>query len=425
MTLAQNPRLRLFTLSVLYLAQGIPTGFVAIALAAYLAQQGASVAGIAALLAVSWLPWGFKVLYGPLLDRFTASPMGRRRPWMVVAQTGMALTLGLMLFTPGLESDVMLLAGMMFVHNLFGALQDVATDTLAVDLLEEHERGRANGFMWSGKIFGMALGGAGLGTVLSYAGLRPALGLMMGFLLLVMLVPLLVRERPGDRRLAWFTASGPAPEAPAPPMRELLASVRRAFRGPVAVAVGVLALVASLPTRMMVTLGPVFAVQRVGWTDAEFTQFAGGPGLLAGVVGALAAGWLVDKVGHRRVIGGTIAAIFLFFSAFALAEPWWQASAVVVPFLLLGVLLDMTLKISLVALFMHVSRSRVAATQFTVYVTLGNLCNVLGSAVVVPLDAWLDYRGIFFCAAAFTVVTLVLLRWVPSRHVVPGQVAPA
>ncbi|MDX1548263.1 MAG: MFS transporter, partial [Rhodothermales bacterium] len=202
MTLAENPRLRQFFLSALYLAQGVPTGFVAIALAAFLAQQGASVAEIAALLAVTWLPWGCKVLYGPVLDRYAGSAMGRRRPWMLVAQGGMALTLCAMLATPGLDETLWLLAAMMFVHNLFGALLDVATDAAAVDLLGVQERGRANGLMWTGKLAGLALGGAGLGTVLAYAGLRPALALMLAFLVLTMTLPLLVRERPGDRRLA-------------------------------------------------------------------------------------------------------------------------------------------------------------------------------------------------------------------------------
>lgn len=417
MTLAENPRLRQFFLSALYLAQGVPTGFVAIALAAFLAQQGASVGEIAALLAVTWLPWGCKVLYGPVLDRYAGSAMGRRRPWMLVAQGGMALTLGAMLALPGLDETLWLLAAMMFIHNLFGALLDVATDAAAVDLLGVQERGRANGLMWTGKLAGLALGGAGLGTVLAYAGLRPALALMLAFLLLTVLLPLLVRERPGDRRLARLAATPAVAGGTPQSFRHLLAVVRRLFREPATLVVALLALLAALPTRMMVTLGPVFAVQRVGWTDAEFTQFAGGPALLAGVAGALLGGWLVDRVGHRRVVAGTLAAIALFFMAIVASEPWWTKTAVVVPLLLFGIFFDMTLKIALVALFMQVTRVRVAATQFTIFVALSNLCNALGGAVVVPLDHWFDYRGIFAFAAVFALLTLVLVRYTPARAV--------
>lgn len=42
--------------------------------------------------------------------------------------------------------------------------------------------------------------------------------------------------------------------------------------------------------------------------------------------------------------------------------------------------------------------------------TLGNMSNVLGSVVIIPLEALFDYQTIFFCAAGFNVVTLGLLR---------------
>ncbi|MGI9174574.1 MAG: MFS transporter, partial [Rhodothermales bacterium] len=60
MNLSDRPRLRMLTLCALYLVQGIPTGFVTITLAAFLAERGASAAQIATFVAVGWLPWGVK-----------------------------------------------------------------------------------------------------------------------------------------------------------------------------------------------------------------------------------------------------------------------------------------------------------------------------------------------------------------------------
>ena len=87
--LSESRRLRFFSFAVFYLAQGLPIGLISIALPAYLAEQGASAGQIASFLAISGLPWGFKLLAGPVMDRFTYLPMGRRRPWVVSAQFGL------------------------------------------------------------------------------------------------------------------------------------------------------------------------------------------------------------------------------------------------------------------------------------------------------------------------------------------------
>ena len=90
MTLQESKRLRQLTLCLLYLAQGIPWGFVVFTLSTFLTEQGLSPEQTGKLVAISILPWTFKWLWGPLIDGLGASPMGRRRPWILAAQAGMA-----------------------------------------------------------------------------------------------------------------------------------------------------------------------------------------------------------------------------------------------------------------------------------------------------------------------------------------------
>ena len=79
--LAEDRPLRLLTLCGLYVAQGIPWGFVTVTFAAWLAApaQGMTTEQIGPILAVATLPWSFKFLWGPLMDRYTIASMGRRR----------------------------------------------------------------------------------------------------------------------------------------------------------------------------------------------------------------------------------------------------------------------------------------------------------------------------------------------------------
>ena len=50
---------------------------------------------------------------------------------------------------------------MIFAHTVFNALQNVAVDGLAIDLLDRSERGKASGMMYGAKYLGGAAGSAG------------------------------------------------------------------------------------------------------------------------------------------------------------------------------------------------------------------------------------------------------------------------
>ena len=89
LTLLDSPRVRYLTGAMMYFAQGIPQGLLGIAIPAWLVSQGVSAADIGSYLAVIILPWVFKLLSGPLMDRFGFQPMGRRRPWVLAAQLGL------------------------------------------------------------------------------------------------------------------------------------------------------------------------------------------------------------------------------------------------------------------------------------------------------------------------------------------------
>ena len=81
--LAENSRTRYAAGSSMYFAQGIPYGLMNIAVPAWLASQGVGAGQIASFLAIIILPWAFKLLSGPLMDRYQFLPMGRRRPWVL------------------------------------------------------------------------------------------------------------------------------------------------------------------------------------------------------------------------------------------------------------------------------------------------------------------------------------------------------
>ena len=209
-SLVENQFRRYVSLSILYTAQGLPAGFTGVVYPAYLYVSGYGPAEVATMWAVIALPWTFKFLYGPIVDSVQAPSYGLRRPWILFAQTGMAVTLGVLLFIPDLAASIETVTLILFVHNLFSSLQDVSVDALAVDILQPDEVAKANGFMFAAKRVGIIASGAGLGSLVAEFGIKSAILIQLPLLLIIMALPLFLRERPGDRLFPWekYDSSG-------------------------------------------------------------------------------------------------------------------------------------------------------------------------------------------------------------------------
>ena len=152
--------------SSMYFAQGIPYGLMNIAVPAWLASQGIGPGQIASFLAIIILPWAFKLLSGPLMDRYQFLPMGRRRPWVLGAQLGMTLSFFSLVLVDNPAEQIGLLMMLGLFINVFAATQDVAVDGMAIDVTPVDEQGRLNGFMVFGKAIGWGITSAVTGTML-------------------------------------------------------------------------------------------------------------------------------------------------------------------------------------------------------------------------------------------------------------------
>lgn len=418
MNLSDNPRVRLAILCALYVAQGIPFGFVTITLKAYLTERGLGVAEIGNILAMTTWPWAFKWVWGPVIDRFQFLPMGRRRPWILLAQTFMALTIGMMIAIPDLVVGVATLTWMVLLHNIFGSLQDVSVDALAVDLLKEHERGKANGMMYGSSYFGSFIGGAGMGAVLSRYDLRVAMVLQIVMLLGIMLLPLLLRERAGERLLPWTKGRGMAPAGvqSASSLRALFASLAKAFSLRSTLLGAALAVGVKIAAGVLSAVAVVLFIQELHWTRDDLIRVEGGYGVWLGLAGSIAGGFLADRVGPKRLAGIATVLLGMTWIGFSFAQPLWPSKPFVITVILVEVSLISVLSVSLFALFMGISWPVVAATQFTAYMALLNLSQTFGAKLAGPLSRWMSVSEIYLCAGIFQLGLVVLLAFIDPHQ---------
>ncbi|HET9645534.1 MAG TPA: MFS transporter [Burkholderiaceae bacterium] len=130
---------RLFVVALLGFASGLPLALTGQAMQAWLSMEGLDIATIGFLSLVG-MPYTFKFLWAPLMDRFELPWLGRRRGWLVLTQFALAGALLLMAgISPGTATRAFALLAV--VVAFISASQDVVIDAYRTDLLHTSERG--------------------------------------------------------------------------------------------------------------------------------------------------------------------------------------------------------------------------------------------------------------------------------------------
>ena len=111
---------------------------------AWLRSNGVDLATIGLFSLVS-LPYTWKFLWSPIMDRFAPPFLGRRRGWALITQVGLLISIGMLgVFDPGQSLSV--IVGVVFAVALFSASQDIVIDAYRRELLADDELGTGNSF---------------------------------------------------------------------------------------------------------------------------------------------------------------------------------------------------------------------------------------------------------------------------------------
>lgn len=425
--LLASSRGRLVAFFLLYVVEGIPLGFTATALAAQMRRQGLGPEAIGLFVASLYLPWSWKWLMGPLVDLAPGRRFGGRRGWIVGCQVGMAATLAAAAFVD-FQTSLGWFTAVVFLHNACAATMDVAIDAVACRTLPADERGAASGWMFAGAYLGNAVGGAGVLFLLPYLPLQATFLLVAGMILAVTAtVSWRVREN---------LPAAIAPDAaatPGPAFRRSLADfgayLGRAFsalfgsKGAraatlfTALPTGAYALGLALQSNLAVELGmsdPQIGV--LGFWSAA-----------ASALGCIGGGRLSDRFGRRRMLCAYVVLASLPTLALAgalhsagrimpaagaggaaaadgLLSAFWGASLVFSLFhgLMYG---------ARTALVMDLCDPRIAATQFTLSMSLMNFSIATAAWWQGIAAARLGYPNTLLLDAALGFVCLLPLAW--------------
>ena len=410
--LTDNALTRYITFSALYIAQGIPEGITFFAIPAWLAMNGKTAMEIAAYVGVIGIPWSFKIIIAPLMDRFTFLAMGRKRPWVILGQLGLIISflcIGLV------EDPLNNLSGLMavgFFISFFGAFQDVATDGMAVDVIPENEQARANGLMWGTKIIGTSAALMAGTWLINNFGLATAISSLSIVVATIMFFPIYFRERPGEKTMPW-TAGKVSPDSQQTQLKSwknIFKSLYKVVRLKSSLVFALGVFVVSLMFGLIDTLLPIFSIQELGWTNSYFSNVFSITTVIGGFLGMFIGGYLVDYFGKIRMLSVYLFCITLLIAVFASFSNLWSNNLIIYTFILSYYTLYTFLCIAVFASAMHLCWKTVAATQFTLYMALSNMGRAAGAAMLGVLKTNFSWEIVFLIIAIMPVIMVILIQ---------------
>lgn len=419
LTLSQRRPLRYGTFFYLYVMQGLPSGFALTAVTNYLAAEGITPQALGSFGAIVGLPWGFKFVWGPLVDRFQTSAMGRRRPWVLAAQL-MALiaSCGILLIGDPV-ADFSTLAIAFALHGVFASLQDVSVDALAISTVPVAERGRVNAFMKGGMVVGQAIGAAGLAYLIRNGGFHLAAAIQAIILFAFTVLTFFIREQPDDaflslRRQPTNTTTTPGDRLTTPPdwsFGPLLRTLIRAVLSPRPLLVfGAIALV-FIGERLFQRAFHIHLIQEMGWTDTAVSVLSGTYGTLLAVTLALLGGWLADVVSVQRMLLGTTLGMALLHIGYSLAAPYWTDPTVATVGLVVRQSLEPIFSIAALPMLMSLCQRGIEGSQFAFYMAISNQADVVGIFLAGQLQPLVTTPTLGLGCGLLMLVAVLLLRW--------------
>lgn len=391
-------------------ASGLPLFILITLVPAWLRSEQVDLKSIG-FFALIQLPYTWKFLWSPLLDRYALSALGRRRSWMLLAQTLLLISIpALGLFQP--KMDLWAIAYLAVAISLFSATADIAIDAFRREILTDAELGLGNAVHVNAyRIAGLIPGSLSLVLAdhMSWANVYLITAM---FMLPGIVMTMLVREpaqslaRPRTLR-----------QAIVEPFHEFV--TRRGWQS--AAIVLLFVILYKLGDSMATALATPFYLD-MGFSKTEVGLVAKNAGLWGYVVGGMIGGIWMLKLGINRglwVFGVAQAVMILGFAWMAqLGDIEHAAKLVVLGVVIFSEALGSGLgTAAFVAYIARETNPAYTATQFALFTSLAAVPRTVINAATGWMVEQLGWYGFFLlCFALAWPGMLLLPRIAPWRE---------
>ena len=377
---------------------------------AWLKEGGVSLADIG-LFALVGIPYTWKFLWAPLMDRWIPPFLGRRRGWMVLCQLALLFFIGILgSFEPA--RSTWLIAWLAVAVAFFSASQDVALDAYRREILPDAELGLGSAIHVQAYRVSSLVPGS-LSLILADSLPWSSVFWITAAFMSVAVVMTLVVDEP---RSELPTGTG-LREAVVAPFAEYLG--RRGWSGLLLV-LGFLFFY-KIGDNMATALSTPFYLD-MGFSKTQIGLVAKHAALWPAIFGGLVGGLVMIKIGINRALWlfGVVQVVsILGFAVLANSGPLLWMLAAVISFEYLGVGMGTA---AFTAFIARETSKTYAATQFALFTALAALPRTFANAstgMIVEQVGWVSF---FLLCAILAIPGMLLLLWVaPWQRVQEGE----
>lgn len=368
------------------------------------------------LFALIGLPYTWKFVWSPLMDRYKLPFLGRRRGWALLTQLVLLLAIGVLgQFDP--STSLQVIVAVVFVVALFGASQDIVIDAYRRELLADDELGTGTSiFVNAYRLSGLVPGSLAL-ILADHQPWTVVFWVTGAFMLVGIVTTLMIREV-SDDALAPHTLR----EAVVDPFVEFFSR-----DGGIKAGLAILAFLFlyKLGDNMATALATPFYID-MGYSLSEIGSVAKVAGLWASIAGGVLGGIIMLKVSINRALW-----LFGFVQVFTILPYIWLSQAghslpglfVVVSGEYLGVGLG---TIALTAFMARETSRAFTATQFALFSSFIAVPRTVANAstgFIVEAVGWTQFFVI--CTIVAIPGMLLLLKVAPwnDKRLAPAALA--
>ncbi|WEX90687.1 RhtX/FptX family siderophore transporter [Sinorhizobium garamanticum] len=382
----------------LYLAQGIPTYLLLVALPPLMRESGASRTAIG-LFSLLMLPLVLKFAVAPLVDRWAPWPrLGHRRGWVVSTQLLVSAGIASMALVEPSQAGVLFAVGICI--TLLSSVQDIATDGYAVRHLSGGTRPIGNAVQAGSVALGVIIGGTLTLVLFHKIGWRPTILLVAGLSLLPLIAAIWMHDKV-------------KPGADAPPRTR--PSLLVFFRRPNAWIILAFALTYRASEGLVRGMEGPFLVDSkvpIDWIG----YLSGGAAATAGLLGAAIAALIIRKAGLTAtliLLGGLRSLCFLAFALNAFGV--WPGVAIAMSASAFQTLIRYMELVAIYSFFMASSSDDQPGTDFTILSCAELVVYLLGTAIAGYIADQFGYAALFSSATAISVLGIGASVWMLER----------
>lgn len=381
-------------------AAGLPLYYIYHLVPAWLRDEGVDLKTIG-LFALVGIPYNWKFLWSPIMDRFTLPFLGLRRGWMLITQIG---CMGSMFFMATLDPKLSIahVAWAAACLAFFSASQDIVLDAYRRELLPDRELGLGNSMYMNGYRAMVFIPG-GLGLILadyvSWSLVHIIIGL---FMFIGILQTLLIKELHKGTKTPKTLK-----ESVLEPLKEFFS--REGIK-PALLFIGFLFLY-KLGDNMATALSTPFYLD-LGFSKTVIGSTVKLVNFWSMILGSFLGGAVIFKIGINKSLWlfGLVQMASIFgFAILSEAGPVIWVLACVIAFEYLGVGLGAS---ALTAYMARATNMNFTATQFALFSSLIALPRTFANATTGYLIEAMGYTSFFILCGALAIPGMALLPWV-------------